>query len=74
MPRTARAGGPNYLTHLAVSPDGVNAWVAAKKDNVLRGEFRDGQALTHETTVRGDGWSDRPRARPGTCRAASGFR
>ncbi len=45
-------GRPNYLTHVAVSPDGGTAWAPAKKDNVLRGERRDGSALTHETMVR----------------------
>ena len=45
-------GRLNYLTQVGVSPDGRHGWVAAKQDNVLRGEFRDGLALTHETTVR----------------------
>ncbi len=45
-------GRPNYLTHVALSPDGRAVWVPSKQDNVLRGTHRDGQALTHETTVR----------------------
>ena len=45
-------GRPNYLTQVVVSPDGRTAWVPSKQDNVLRGESRDGQALTHDTTVR----------------------
>lgn len=45
-------GVPNYLTALAISPDGRRAVVPSKKDNVARGLFRDGQALTFESRVR----------------------
>ncbi|MYE06676.1 MAG: PKD domain-containing protein, partial [Chloroflexi bacterium] len=45
-------GKPNYLTHVAISPDGRTAWVPAKQDNVLRGLMRDGNALTHDSAVR----------------------
>jgi len=45
-------GVPNYLRQVAVSPDGAFAWVPSKKDNTLRGEARDGEALTFETSVR----------------------
>ena len=45
-------GIPNYISSLAISPDGVHARVPSKKDNIERGVFRDGQALTHESTVR----------------------
>lgn len=45
-------GVPNYITALAISPDGRRAVVPSKKDNVARGVFRDGQALTFETRVR----------------------
>jgi DNA-binding beta-propeller fold protein YncE len=45
-------GVPNYLFTVALTPDGRQAWVPGKKDNVLRGLLRDGQDLTHDTTVR----------------------
>ena len=45
-------GKPNYLTQVVVSPDGRVAWVPSKQDNTLRGPSRDGQALTHDSTVR----------------------
>jgi DNA-binding beta-propeller fold protein YncE len=45
-------GVPNYLSSIAISPDGRQARVPSKKDNIARGEFRDGQALDFETTVR----------------------
>ena len=48
----AARGLPNYLRSVVISPDGTEAWVTAKKDNILRGALRDAQALTFETTVR----------------------
>ena len=45
-------GVPNYLGAPAISPDGVDARVPSKKDNIGRGAGRDGLALTHESTVR----------------------
>jgi len=45
-------GVPNYMSSIAISPDGVRAWVPAKKDNLARGVFRDGNPLTHDMTVR----------------------
>ena len=45
-------GLPNYVSSLAISPDGVHARVPSKKDNIQRGVARDGQALTHESAVR----------------------
>jgi DNA-binding beta-propeller fold protein YncE len=45
-------GVPNYLIGTAISPDGRQAWVPSKKDNIARGIFRDGQPLTHDNTVR----------------------
>jgi DNA-binding beta-propeller fold protein YncE/cytochrome c peroxidase len=45
-------GLPNYLFSVALTPDGRQAWVPGKKDNIVRGPLRDGQALTHDTTVR----------------------
>jgi len=37
---------------VVISPDGTVASVPSKKDNTARGEFRDGQPLTFENTVR----------------------
>ncbi|MGI9239358.1 MAG: LamG-like jellyroll fold domain-containing protein, partial [Verrucomicrobiales bacterium] len=45
-------GIPNYLGPAAISPDGTNAWVASKQDNIQRGSGRDGFPLTHDNTVR----------------------
>ena len=45
-------GLPNYISSLAISPDGSRLWVPSKKDNILRGTFRDGQPLNFESTVR----------------------
>lgn len=45
-------GVPNYLTAIAIAPDGSGAWVSSKKDNIDRGAFRDGQSLNHENSVR----------------------
>jgi cytochrome c peroxidase/streptogramin lyase/cytochrome c553 len=50
-PQAAR-GVPNYLFSVALTPDGRQAWVPGKKDNILRGMLRDGERLTHDTTVR----------------------
>jgi YVTN family beta-propeller protein len=45
-------GVPNYLNSVSIQPDGRAAWVPSKKDNTLRGSFRDGNALTFDSTVR----------------------
>lgn len=45
-------GVPNFLFSVALTPDGRQAWVPGKKDNILRGKLRDGQDLTHDTIVR----------------------
>ena len=45
-------GIPNYLTQVVISPDGRKAWVPSKKDNILRGQYREGRALTHDSAVR----------------------
>ena len=45
-------GVPNYLFSVALTPDGRQAWVPGKQDNIVRGLLRDGQTLTHDTTVR----------------------
>jgi YVTN family beta-propeller protein len=45
-------GVPNYLSQVVISPDGKRAILPSKKDNILRGRFRDGQDLQHDRTVR----------------------
>lgn len=45
-------GVPNYLFDISISPDGLRALIPSKKDNVMRGVFRDGQTLLHDRTVR----------------------
>ena len=51
---TSARGLPNYLADVAIDPFNQFAYVTAKKDNILRGTstVRDGNELTHETTVR----------------------
>ncbi|HEX5685906.1 MAG TPA: Ig-like domain-containing protein [Ideonella sp.] len=45
-------GVPNYLSQVVISPDGKRAVLPSKKDNIVRGKFRDGQNLEHDRTVR----------------------
>jgi YVTN family beta-propeller protein len=45
-------GIPNYLGPPVISPDGTQAWVASKQDNVFRGAARDGRHLDFQNTVR----------------------
>jgi YVTN family beta-propeller protein len=45
-------GVPNYLGAAALSPDGTQAFVPGKQDNILRGAGRDGQPLNFQNTVR----------------------
>ena len=45
-------GIPNYLGAAAISPDGTQAWVPSKLDNVKRGGLRDGTGLNFQNTVR----------------------
>lgn len=45
-------GLPNYLSQIVISPDGTQAWIPSKKDNIQRGLARDGEPLTFESTVR----------------------
>jgi YVTN family beta-propeller protein len=42
----------NYLSAVAITPDGRKAFFPAKKDAISRGIFRDGKPLTFENTVR----------------------
>jgi YVTN family beta-propeller protein len=45
-------GIPNYLGAPVISPDGTQAFVPSKMDNVARGTLRDGLALNFQNTVR----------------------
>jgi len=45
-------GIPNYLSAIAINPDGARLWAPSKKDNIQRGVQRDGNALTHDFSVR----------------------
>jgi mono/diheme cytochrome c family protein len=45
-------GIPNYLGAVAISPDGSQAFVPSKQDNVMRGKLRDGRDLDFQNTVR----------------------
>ncbi|MFN9452401.1 MAG: galactose oxidase-like domain-containing protein [Rubrivivax sp.] len=45
-------GVPNYLGAMAISPDGTQAYVPSKQDNVMRGQQRDGLPLNFQNTVR----------------------
>lgn len=45
-------GLANYLFAVAINPSGSEIAVTGKKDNIFRGQFRDGQRLDHDKTVR----------------------
>jgi len=45
-------GIPNYLGPAVISPDGSQAWVPSKQDNIKRGALRDGSGLNFQNTVR----------------------
>lgn len=45
-------GIPNYLGPAVISPDGGNAWIPSKQDNLRRGLLRDGRPLMHDSAVR----------------------
>ncbi len=45
-------GIPNYLGPAVISPDGTQAWVPSKQDNVARGTLRDGRNIDFQNTVR----------------------
>ena len=50
--RTDGRGVPNYLSSIAITPDGQHAWVTAKKDNSTRGTYFSGINLDQDNTVR----------------------
>jgi YVTN family beta-propeller protein len=45
-------GIPNYLGASVISPDGTQAWVPSKQDNIARGSARDGLNIDFQNTVR----------------------
>ena len=45
-------GVPNYVHAAAISPDGTQAWVPSKQDNIKRGALRDSTGLNFQNTVR----------------------
>ena len=49
---TQGSGIPNYLGPAAISPDGTQAYVSGKQDNIKRGTLRNGSALNFQNTVR----------------------
>lgn len=49
---TATRGPPNYIGTLALAGDGSQLWYGGKKDNILRGLYREGTPLTFETAMR----------------------
>ena len=49
---TQGRGIPNYLGAAVISPDGSQAYVPSKQDNVKRGALRDGTGLNFQNTVR----------------------
>lgn len=49
---TTGSGVPNYLGAAAISPDGTQAWVPSKQDNIKRGTLRNGIGLNFQNTVR----------------------
>jgi YVTN family beta-propeller protein len=49
---TQGRGIPNYLGPAVISPDGSQAWVPSKQDNIARGTLRDGHNIDFQNTVR----------------------
>lgn len=49
---TQGRGIPNYLGPAVISPDGTQAWVPSKQDNIARGSLRDGRNIDFQNTVR----------------------
>jgi hypothetical protein len=46
------SGIPNYLGAAAISPDGTQAYVPGKQDNIRRGSLRNGTPLDFQNSVR----------------------
>jgi YVTN family beta-propeller protein len=46
------SGVPNYLGAMAISPDGSQAYVPSKQDNIKRGALRNNAPLNFQNTVR----------------------
>jgi DNA-binding beta-propeller fold protein YncE len=49
---TEGRGVPNHLFSIGLSPDGGQAWVPSKKDNIVRGLLRDGEKSAPDQIVR----------------------
>ena len=49
---SAGRGVPNYVSSIVISPDGTQAWVTAKKDDIVRGPQRDGLSMNPDNFVR----------------------
>ncbi|HEY6078641.1 MAG TPA: PKD domain-containing protein [Polyangiaceae bacterium] len=49
---SAGRGVPNFVSSVVISPDGTQAWVTAKKDDVVRGPQRDGLSMNPDNFVR----------------------
>jgi YVTN family beta-propeller protein len=49
---TGGSGVPNYLGPAVISPDGTQAFVPSKQDNIRRGVLRNGLNLDFQNTVR----------------------
>ncbi|MBX2825207.1 MAG: DUF1929 domain-containing protein [Gammaproteobacteria bacterium] len=49
---TEGPGIPNYLGPAIISPDGTNAWIPSKQDNILGGTLRSGTPLAFDQSVR----------------------
>jgi YVTN family beta-propeller protein len=49
---TQGRGIPNYLGAAVISPDGTQAWVPSKQDNIARGTLRNGNNIDFQNTVR----------------------
>ena len=45
-------GVPGFLGAPAISPSGQRAWIPAVQANILRGPYRDGLDLDHESSIR----------------------
>ncbi len=48
----AGRGLPNYVAGISIHPTNKSAWTVAKKDNILRGQARDGLILSFDNSIR----------------------